>query len=231
MAPGQGQSLQTAWDARNAGDNTDVNTIPMQIGGRVGTYGDYQGLKKAATQDIQDARNAIKSAGKAVDSAQNNTARAAAHNLKGTILSNFMQNSKEFSAIETEFRLAVQDDPSKALYHFNLARVLIREQKDDAGKPELEACLAAKPDPELERKARILIADPSRGRETFSPEFQLRTINGDELSLHQFAGRAVQGQEGVQAGGTLRQLLQGADLRLLHQAVKAQNLPGLQEPV
>ena len=153
-------------------------------------YTCYYGMASAQAE-LKDARNAIKSASKSVDSAQNNISRAAAHNLKGTILSNFMQSPKEFSAIETEFRLAVQDDPSMALYHFNLARVLIREQKDDAAKPELEACLAAEPDPELERKARIMIADPSQGRETFSPEFQLTTINGDDLSLHQFTGKVL----------------------------------------
>lgn len=153
-------------------------------------YSCYYGMASAQAE-LHDARNAIKSANKSVDSAQNNTSRAAAHNLKGTILSNFMEESKEISAIETEFRWAVQEDPNIALYHFNLARVLIREHKDDAAKPELEACLAAKPDPELERKARIMIADPSQGRETFSPEFQLRTINGDELSLHQFSGKVL----------------------------------------
>jgi thiol-disulfide isomerase/thioredoxin len=68
---------------------------------------------------------------------------------------------------------------------------MIRQSKDNDAKQELEACLAANPAPDLERRAQALLADPRRGREDFAPEFKVKTLSGEVLSLQQFAGKVL----------------------------------------
>jgi peroxiredoxin len=139
----------------------------------------------------RDQRGALEACDKAVAVATDDDARAAAHNLKGKILVGYAGEAKDLIAAENEFRAAVQLDSKVASYHLNLATTLIRQGKDEAAKPELQVCLAAQPDPTTEKQARLMLADPRRGRETFAPEFQVKTVSGDEVSLHQFAGRVL----------------------------------------
>lgn len=83
-------------------------------------------------------------------------------------------------------------DRAVATYHLNLATALIRQSKDETARPELEACLAASPAPEAAKLARTLLADTrSGGRETFAPEFRVKALTGEQVSLQQFAGKVL----------------------------------------
>jgi peroxiredoxin len=78
-----------------------------------------------------------------------------------------------------------------AVYHLNCATAMIRQSKDEAAKQELEACMAANPAPDLARRAQALLADPRRGRENFAPEFKVKVLTGEAVSLQQFAGKVL----------------------------------------
>ncbi len=92
---------------------------------------------------------------KAAATASDDLTRAKAHNLKGTAIFSAMAGTddKKMRVSEGEFRSAVQLDPKAAIFHLSLAKVLLRESKDDEAKRELEACLALDPDEQLAHQA------------------------------------------------------------------------------
>ncbi len=145
----------------------------------------------AAGLKLEEYKNAIESSDKAIGAAKDDQERAAAHNLKGNILTASAQGAKEFARAEEEYRAAVQLDRAVAVYHLNCAGALIRQSKDEAAKQELEACLEAHPAPDLARRAQSLLADPRRGRETFAPDFKVKVLSGEAVSLQQFAGKVL----------------------------------------
>jgi thioredoxin-like negative regulator of GroEL len=129
---------------------------------------------------------------KAAATASDDLIRAKAHNLKGTaVFSEAGKDSKKIKVSEDEFRSAAQLDPKAAVYHLSLAKVLLRESKDEEAKQELEACLRLGPDEHLERQARVILADPRRSREEFAPDFEISSLQGQRISLKQLAGRIV----------------------------------------
>jgi thioredoxin-like negative regulator of GroEL len=129
---------------------------------------------------------------KAVASSSDDLLRAKAHNLKGTaVFSAAGTDNNKMKASEGEFRSAVQLDPKTATFHLSLAKALLRESKDEEAKQELEACLSLHPDEKMASEARLMLADPRRGRETFAPEFEISTLQGQQISLKQLAGRVV----------------------------------------
>jgi len=98
---------------------------------------------------------------------------------------------KKMQSSESEFRSAVQLDPKSAGFHLNLARALLRQSKDDEVKQELQSCLEFHPDEKQASEARLLLGDPRRGREEFAPGFEVSTLQGQQISLQQLAGRVV----------------------------------------
>jgi thioredoxin-like negative regulator of GroEL len=129
---------------------------------------------------------------KAAATANDDVVRAKAHNLKGTaVFSEAGTDAKKMKSSEGEFRSAIQLDPKAAMFHFGLAKVLLWESKDDEAKQELETFLGLNADEELARQARLILADPRRGRAEFAPGFEITTLQGQRVSLKQLAGRIV----------------------------------------
>jgi len=153
-------------------------------------YACYTGLA-IANLKLGDGKAALESCDKAISLAKGDSARAYAHNLKGQILLSKAENATQLEMAEEEYRMAVQLDPAAAAYHLNVATVLVRQSKDEAAKSELEACMKANPNPEVAKTAKMLLADPRRGRETFAPDFKVRTLSGEQASLQQFAGKVL----------------------------------------
>ena len=73
----------------------------------------------------------------------------------------------------------------------SLAKVLLRESKDDEAKQELQACLGLNPEEKMASEARLMLADPRRGRENFAPDFEVNTLQGQRVSLKELSGRIV----------------------------------------
>jgi peroxiredoxin len=145
----------------------------------------------AAGLKLEDYKGALEFSSKAILVAKDDHERAAAHNLKGNILAGSAQNATELAHAEEEYRAAVQLDHAVAIYHLNCATAMIRQSKDEAAKPELQACLDSLPAPDLARLAQSLLADPRRGRETFAPDFKVKVLSGEAVSLQQFAGKIL----------------------------------------
>jgi thioredoxin-like negative regulator of GroEL len=129
---------------------------------------------------------------KAAAAANDDPLRAKAHNLKGTaVFAVAGTDSKKIKESESEFRSAVQLDPKNPTFHLSLAKALLHESKDEDAKQELERFLGLNGDEELARQARLMLADPRRGREEFAPQFEITTLQGQRVSLKQLAGRVV----------------------------------------
>ncbi|MFY9751617.1 MAG: redoxin family protein [Candidatus Acidiferrales bacterium] len=147
----------------------------------------YDGL--ARTLGAQgDTRGGLKAADKVMALAQTDAQRAAAHGLRGFVLSGENGKKKE---TEAEYRQAVALDGKTAEYHLSLGLTLMRESQDEEGKAEVAEYLSLEPTGRFAADARKLEANPKRAREEMAPEFSMTTLRGETVSLDQFAGRFV----------------------------------------
>jgi thioredoxin-like negative regulator of GroEL len=140
---------------------------------------------------LKDLGHATESCNRALATAETDGLRAMAHNLKGNLALAGGGDAKSFSLAEHEFQAAVQLDPKTPIFHLNLAKALLRESKDDAAKGQLQECLNCAPDEPMRVEAQKLMANPERGRLEVAPDFQLTTMQGQQLSLQGLAGRVV----------------------------------------
>jgi len=149
-------------------------------------------LLAVAYFQMRDEGHAMESCDKAIATAKTDEVRAFAHNLKGNLLlSSAGEDAKKMAAAEAEFQAAIALAPKSPVFHMNLAKALLRESKDDSARHELQVCLECSPDNEMKVEAEKLIADPKRGREEVAPDFELTTMQGQQLSLQGLAGRVV----------------------------------------
>jgi thiol-disulfide isomerase/thioredoxin len=92
---------------------------------------------------------------------------------------------------ETALRTAVAQDPSCTECGFNLGYVLLKESKDAEGVAALKAVLPQLKGTPREREVERFIADPTRARKDFAPEFSLRAANGEPINLDTLHGKVV----------------------------------------
>ena len=154
--------------------------------------GECNFLLAVAYFQLRDSGHAMESCDKAIKSADSNALRALAHNLKGNLLlGSAGDDKKKMQSAQAEFQEAVQLDPKTAVFHLNLAKAFLRDSQDDAAKKELQVCLDCAPDKQMKEEAEKLIADPKRGREEIAPQFELTTMQGQQVSLKDLLGRVV----------------------------------------
>jgi thiol-disulfide isomerase/thioredoxin len=154
--------------------------------------GECNFLLAVAYVQLKDEKHAMESCDKAIATANTDKLRALAHSLRGNLLlASAPDDAKKLRLAEVEFRTAAELQPKVAVFHMNLARVLLRESKDDPAKQELQVCIECGPDEKMKDEAEKLMANPKRGREEFAPEFHLTTMQGQEMSLQALAGRVV----------------------------------------
>jgi hypothetical protein len=92
---------------------------------------------------------------------------------------------------ETAFRTAVAQDPGCTECGFNLGYVLLKESKDAEGVAALKAVLPQLKGTPREREVKRFIADPTRARKDFAPEFSLQAANGEPINLDTLHGKVV----------------------------------------
>jgi thiol-disulfide isomerase/thioredoxin len=118
--------------------------------------------------------------------------RATARNLKGEALFYIGEpDAKSVQKAETEFREAVRLAPSVAVFHMNLARSLMKQSKDDEAVQELKQCLVLNPSPPMVDLANKYLANPRRGHGELAPDFDVTTMQRDEVASQGLAGRTV----------------------------------------
>lgn len=157
-----------------------------------GSCGECYFLSGIAYFHMRDQKRAIESCEKAIAATGNENLRALAHNFKGNLLLRAVGNDANiFHEAEEEFQAAVEAEPKVAVFHMNLAKALLRESKDDVAKQQLEECLNCSPDADMKAEVQKLLAHPERGRQDIAPEFQVTTLQGQQLSLRSLAGRVI----------------------------------------
>jgi thiol-disulfide isomerase/thioredoxin len=131
--------------------------------------------------------DALAHAEKGVTAATTGAERARAQLYRGVVLS----RQGDLIQAETAFRSAVSADPACVECKFNLGFVLLKESKDAEGAEVLKAVAPAFAGTPRGREIERFIANPSRIRKDFAPEFSARTSSGQEISLDTLKGKVV----------------------------------------
>jgi len=151
----------------------------------------YLGLSFAYLRNGEPEK-ALESSDKAIASAPDDDMRAMGHNSRGTALfAAGGSDARKFQQAEAEFREAVGLRPENQQYRLNLAHALLKESKDDSAIEELKARVALGPNSSVAEEAKLLIAEPRRGREEFAPDFRFTSLQGQDVSLRQLSGKVV----------------------------------------
>lgn len=151
----------------------------------------FLGLAIAYTR-LGELKNALDSCDRASAAAADNSNKAAAHALSGkALLTIGKPDDKRLGQAEQEFRTAIVLEGKDPVLHLDLAIALLRQSKDDQAREELEKCIALNPGPAIDEQAKMLLANPRRAREEFAPDFQVTTLQGEELVLKQMTGKIV----------------------------------------
>jgi len=158
---------------------------------RHGTCADCYFEMAVALTRTGEFDEALKSCDKAISCATTDLVRTSSHTLKGNILQNMADDPKKLKAAEAEYRAALALDTNSANAHLNLGVVLLRESLVAEGIEELKNYLRLAPDGPDANYATKLIAFPKKAGLPLAPNFEVRTLDGQDVSLHQLAGRIV----------------------------------------
>jgi thiol-disulfide isomerase/thioredoxin len=92
---------------------------------------------------------------------------------------------------ETAFRAAMAANADCSECKFDLGLVLLRESKDQEGVEVFKAVLPEYKGSLQQAEIKRFIADPSRARKKFAPEFSVRTSAGQEITIDSLSGKVV----------------------------------------
>lgn len=153
-------------------------------------------LMADAYMALEAYKNVAQSAEKVIEFAGDNvTLQAQAYNLKGIALqrqSDGGKDQKKLQEAETFLRQAVTAKPDHAESHYNLAIIVLQQNRDAEGVAELKKYLElAPPNHSYADDARKIIENPRRAREPFSPDFSVTTSEGEYISLDDLKGKVV----------------------------------------
>jgi thiol-disulfide isomerase/thioredoxin len=142
-------------------------------------------------------KKAIESAEDALEIAAEPEAQVAAHTYMGVAYSEKALDSRraddELAASERAFQaaLAVPDVEKPPTIYLNLGIVLMRQERDEDGIAMLERFLETDPSQGDAMRARSLIDDPRRSRESIMPQLALVTLDGGSLTDEDLEGKVV----------------------------------------
>jgi thiol-disulfide isomerase/thioredoxin len=97
---------------------------------------------------------------------------------------------KDPAKAEVELRSAITEEDAPIL-HFLLGTSLMRLNRDDQGKEELNKVVESNADPQLAANARKYIDNPDRARKAYAPDLSFRALDGEEWSLERLKGKVV----------------------------------------
>ena len=113
-------------------------------------------------------------------------ARATAHRFKAEAY----LITKDTAHAESELRAAIAEQDSAHL-HFLLGLTLMKMERDDEGKAEIQRFLAAPNVADVVPVARKYLENPDRARKSYAPDLTFRALDGEEWSLERLHGRVV----------------------------------------
>lgn len=132
-------------------------------------------------------KQALLQADQAVAVAATDTERTNAQLYRGVILS----RQGNPGQAETAFKAAAAANPGCVECRFNLGFVLLKESKDAEGVAVLKTVAPAFAGTPRGRELQRFIADPSRIRKAYAPEFSAKLKTGEEVSLDTLKGKVV----------------------------------------
>jgi thiol-disulfide isomerase/thioredoxin len=137
---------------------------------------------------LDDAKRSLKVAG------DNKTAALQARLVRATLLTQMAgkPTDKKLKEAEDELRQAVALDSTNAIAHLDLGMVLLRQERDAEGIPELNAFVSSpNADSRSVADARLVIANPIRARTPFAPHFSFTTHENQNVSNASLRGKVV----------------------------------------
>jgi thiol-disulfide isomerase/thioredoxin len=137
---------------------------------------------------LDDAKRSLKVAG------DNKTAALQARLVRATLLTQMAgkPTDKKLKEAEDELRQAVALDSTNAIAHLDLGMVLLRQERDAEGIPELNAFVSSpNADSRSVAEARLVIANPIRARTPFAPHFSFTTHENQNVSNASLRGKVV----------------------------------------
>jgi tetratricopeptide (TPR) repeat protein len=91
---------------------------------------------------------------------------------------------KKLKEAEEELRQALTVDPANPVTHLDLGMILLRQERDAEGIPELNIYITSPgANPATVAEAKLVIANPIRGRMPFAPNFSFTTIRLSRMPL------------------------------------------------
>lgn len=137
---------------------------------------------------LEDARRAEKAA------AGDKSVALQAHLFRAILLTQMSgkPSDKKLREAEDELRQAISLDSTAAIAHFDLAMVLLKQERDPDGLAEMNTFVALpNADPATVAEARRVIASPIRARAPFAPDFSFITHENENLSNAALRGKVV----------------------------------------
>lgn len=141
---------------------------------------------------MDELKDALKSADRALPLAQKPADVGSIQLYRGVIFNRMAATSKgKLADAEAAFKAAVAANPQCSECKFDLGVVLLKQSKDQEGIDTLTAALPEFRNTPKERQIRKFLADPSRARKNFAPEFSAKLSNGEEINLDKLEGKVV----------------------------------------
>jgi thiol-disulfide isomerase/thioredoxin len=116
--------------------------------------------------------------------------RAQALTLKGVALSK-SDATGDLDEAEAAFRAATEADPRDPTPLYNLGVLQLTRGRTEEGLATLGRCREVAPSSELAHRADRVARNPRLAGKTLAPEFRIKTLSGQELTLGDLEGRVV----------------------------------------
>lgn len=146
--------------------------------------------KKAGAfpEALDDAKKAIKAAG------DNKAVNIQVLQFRASLLAQMAgkPTDKKLREAEGELRQALALDAANPITHLDLGMILLRQERDAEGIPELNAYLASpNANPKTAAETKQIVANPIRARAPFAPDFSFTTSQNQSVSNAALRGKVV----------------------------------------
>jgi peroxiredoxin len=115
---------------------------------------------------------------------------AALQLLKGLALSKSHAPS-DLDDAEAAFRAAAEAAPASPAPLYNLGVLQVTRGRTEEGVATMERCRAAAPTSDLALRAARIVRNPRLAGKTLAPDFTIKTLSGETLTLADFEGKVV----------------------------------------
>jgi len=142
----------------------------------------------AFSEALDDAKKAIKAAG------DDKSFNVRALQFRAGLLAQMAgkPTDKKLKEAEGELRQALALDSANPVLHLDLGVILLRQERDSEGIPELNTYLVSPgTDPATVAETKLMIANPIRARTPFAPRFSFTTHDHQQISNASLRGKVV----------------------------------------